>query len=64
MIKKTADITAATPKKTRYVIKPSIFIASSPTALTGGVKIIKRISPDCLPGEKNAAGTGWAAVKA
>jgi len=62
MIKKTADITAATPKKTRYVIKPSIFIASSHAALTGGVKIISRISPVCPPGENNAAGTGWASV--
>jgi hypothetical protein len=45
MIKKTADITAATPKKTRYVVSPSIFITSSHAALAGGFKIIRRISP-------------------
>jgi mannitol-specific phosphotransferase system IIBC component len=35
-----------------YVIKPSNFCASSPTALAGGVKIISRISPVCPPGKK------------
>jgi len=62
MIKKTADITAATPKKTRYVVKPSISTASSHAALTGGVKIISGISPVCPPIEKNAAGAGRASV--